>query len=148
VPIPVLESGFIPILRAYRNLVIARLQVQFGKKLRTTQTLKEIVDPRKRVGVLDGLRIEFAIIDTKAKVFVLLSNKEDRRSVRRTTRPDPTLLQEVLELGPESDELILAHAINASPRWLGTGLQNDLMRDRPVGHNAGRGLEDVIELVE
>src|ERR1044071_3683411 len=68
------------------QLVITRSQINLRVVTRALELVKEIINARERITILDGHFVQLTIIDTHAKTFVLLLHKQDRSSLRGRTR--------------------------------------------------------------
>lgn len=76
------------------QLVITRPQVDLRKTSCTLKLVKQIVDSRHSILVLDGDTIKLTIVDAQAKRSILLLSKKSRCSPRRCTWTNkPQLLQ-------------------------------------------------------
>ncbi|KAM0023987.1 hypothetical protein Hdeb2414_s0022g00610551 [Helianthus debilis subsp. tardiflorus] len=92
------KSGFGNVLFEDSKLMITRTKIDFGETSSALKLIKEIVDTRKRVTILDGEFVELTIIDTHAKGTIFLFNEEHGSTPRRGTWTDETLLEEFLKL--------------------------------------------------
>ncbi|GBG80709.1 hypothetical protein CBR_g31166 [Chara braunii] len=99
-PISRLKRRLVAVLLPDLELVISRFEVKIGEELGAAQPFEEVVDARERADVLDGLRVELAIIDAQPQVLVLLPDEENGSAVGRRARPNPTFLKKVVELCP------------------------------------------------
>ncbi|MFS7983058.1 hypothetical protein Hanom_Chr11g00970071 [Helianthus anomalus] len=92
------ESGFGNVLFEDSKLVITRTKINFGEAGSALKLVKEVVDTRKRVMILDGEFVELTIIDTHAKRTIFLFNEKHGSTPRRGTWTNETLLEEFLKL--------------------------------------------------
>ncbi|GAX74979.1 hypothetical protein CEUSTIGMA_g2425.t1 [Chlamydomonas eustigma] len=94
--IPGLEGGLVGVIRvdkANKALVVAKPQVQGGKVLSSMEMVKEFRGQGKRSRVLDGLCIQRAVVDTQAKGSIRFPCEEDRSTVFRGARSDPSFFK-------------------------------------------------------
>ncbi|KAJ0582257.1 hypothetical protein HanHA300_Chr04g0150211 [Helianthus annuus] len=92
------KSGFGNVLFEDSKLMIARTKINFGETGSALELIKEIVDTRKRVTILDGEFVELTIIDTHAERAIFLFNEEHGSTPWRGTWTNETLLEEFLKL--------------------------------------------------
>ena len=76
-------------------------KVNRGEVFGLPQPIQQVVNPRERVTVLDGLFVQRPIVDTHAPPTVLLQDEENRCAVRTLRRADMSLGQQILDLGLE-----------------------------------------------
>ncbi|MFS8031537.1 hypothetical protein Hanom_Chr17g01547061 [Helianthus anomalus] len=92
------KSGFGNILFENSKLMITRTKIDFGEPGSALELVKEIVDTRKRVTILDGEFVELTIIDTHAERTIFPFNEKHGSTPRRGTWTNETLLEEFLKL--------------------------------------------------
>src|ERR1043165_7285156 len=80
------------------QLVITGPQINLRVVARALKLVKEIINARKRITILDGHFVQLTMIYTHAKTSVLLLHKQNRSSPRGRTRSDETLFKEFLQL--------------------------------------------------
>jgi cellobiose-specific phosphotransferase system component IIA len=72
-------------------LVVPQIQVDAIKVPSSSQTIKEIIDLRQCIVVLDGHSIQSSMVNTKLELAILLVHKEDQGF-------NITLCQQVVQL--------------------------------------------------
>ena len=112
--------------------MVGRRQVELGEELGTTHALKDVVDEGQRRAVLDGHRVQPAVVHAHAQLAPLLWHKHDRRSRRRCRHANETLLDEVLYLCDHLVALALRERVNGRKRRLRARHEVDLAIVRAV----------------
>ena len=90
--IPRRESCLSYIFRTDLDLMLPRSQINLGEYLSFRQLIKQDINVRKRVFILDGHRIQGTIVHTHAQGLIFLLHKDSRTTPRRRTRTDKTHL--------------------------------------------------------
>ena len=72
------------------NLMITHTEIKFGEYLGTFELFEQLIDVGKWVFLLDGLLVQWTVIDTKSVRSILLLHKKNTTTPRRSTRPDET----------------------------------------------------------
>ena len=72
------------------NLMITHTEIKLGEYLSTFELFEQLVDVGKWVFVLDGLLVQWTVINTKSVRSILLHKKNTTTPWRRT-RPGETL---------------------------------------------------------
>ena len=67
---------------SHLDLVVAGGEVDFAEDLGALEAIHEFVNPRERVSVLDGYRVQEPVVDHHPTGAVLLGNEENRGGVR------------------------------------------------------------------
>src|ERR1043165_9679636 len=80
------------------QLVITRPQINLRIIAGALKLVKEIINARKRVTVLDGHFVQLTVINTHTKAPILLLHKQNISSPRGRARSNETLFQEFLQL--------------------------------------------------
>ncbi|MFS7971870.1 hypothetical protein Hanom_Chr09g00837931 [Helianthus anomalus] len=92
------KSGFGNVLFENSKLMITRTKIDFGETGSALELVKEIVDTRKRVTILDGEFVELTIIDTHAERTIFLFNEKHGSTPRRGTWTNEAFIEEFLKL--------------------------------------------------
>jgi ABC-type cobalamin/Fe3+-siderophores transport system ATPase subunit len=61
--------------------MVPRSEIDLGKELGILQLIQEVIDPRKRILVLDCHDIQISIVDAHPHRAILLFHKQDRRAL-------------------------------------------------------------------
>jgi hypothetical protein len=96
------------------DLMVARPQINLGEYLGFGELIKNNIDARKRVFVLDSNSIKRSIIYAHAKRLILLLHQDSRTTPRRRTRLNQTFLQQLIQLNLQLSQLIGWHSIGPS----------------------------------
>ena len=78
--------------------MVARPQVDLREVLCTLKLVKQVIDPRERILVLDYDLVQFSEIDAQTKCTILFLHKQDWCTPRRSTGSYETLIQQLLQL--------------------------------------------------
>ena len=70
--------------------MITHTEIKLGEYLGTFELFEQLIDVRKWVFVLDGLIVQWTVINTKPVRSILLLHKNNTTTPRRRTRPDGT----------------------------------------------------------
>ena len=76
-PIRSSESGFPLVSLLNPNVVVPPPDVQLSEIPGMLQSIDEVRNTRKEIGVLDGMRIDVAIVLARIEHAILLQNKEE-----------------------------------------------------------------------
>ena len=79
-PIPSHESCLWNITLSNLHLMIARSEINLGDILGSSKLIKQIINPRQGVLVLDGDCVQVPVINTHSHRAILLLNKQNRGS--------------------------------------------------------------------
>jgi hypothetical protein len=71
------ESGLPLVTRADANKVVSRTKIDLGEILSALDAVEEYGGEGKRVAILDGARVEVAVVDAWTQGAVCLFNEED-----------------------------------------------------------------------
>jgi len=77
-PVRSSESGLPLVSLLNPNIVISPLNIEFREVTRVFESVNEVGDMRKRVSVLDHMRIYIAVILAGTEHAILLQDKEER----------------------------------------------------------------------
>ena len=80
----------------YIYIIVNILEIKFSENFGFYQSVKGLINKRKRVSILYRDFIKFTIINTKSEVSILFRNKENRGSSRAYIRPDLILIDYIL----------------------------------------------------
>jgi hypothetical protein len=86
------EDSFRNVTRSNFDLMVTRTKVDLGENSGSSQLIKESIDSRKRIFVLDGHCIERSVIHTQPQATIFLLDKESGTTPRRRTRANITLI--------------------------------------------------------
>ena len=92
-PVRSSESGLSLISLLNPNVVISPPDIEFGEILGVFESVNEVRNMRKRVSILDGMRINVVIILARAERSILLQDKEEGGRLRGVHREDLFLLE-------------------------------------------------------
>ena len=70
--------------------MITHTEIKLGEYLGTFELFEQLIDVGKWVFVLDGLLVQWTVINTKSVRSILLLHKKNTTTPRRRTRPDET----------------------------------------------------------
>ncbi len=94
--------------------MVAGTQVDFGKELRTTQLVENIINPRKRVAVLDSELIQSSIVYTHSETAIFLGYEKDRGPPRGGAWTDESFSEKFRNLETELVLLFLEESIQTT----------------------------------
>src|SRR5680860_1022891 len=92
-PIARAESGLRNIFGLDANLVVTAAKIDLAEILSTLQTVKQLIDPRQWITILDRDVVECSIVHTHAHCAVLFLDEQDRSTERRLTTVSYTHLR-------------------------------------------------------
>ena len=98
------------VIGMHGNLMVAAGQVQSRKELGPDQRIKRLLDPRKRIGITNCLRIEPAIVDAEADSPVFLADDDHWYSIRTVALDDDILCQQTLDVLLDLLQLVWRYA--------------------------------------
>ena len=98
------------VIGMHGNLMVAAGQVQSRKELGPDQCIKRLLDPRKRIGITNCLRIEPAIVDAEADSPVFLADDDHWCSIRTVAFDDDILCQQTLDVLLDLLQLVWRYA--------------------------------------
>ena len=98
------------VIGMHGNLMVAAGQVQSRKELGPDQRIKRLLDPRKRIGITNCLRIEPAIVDAEADSPVFLADDDHWCSIRTVALDDDILCQRTLDVLLDLLQLVWRYA--------------------------------------
>jgi hypothetical protein len=93
-----LERSLVDVIGMDPGLMITRPEIKGGEVLGAMELIKEFIRARERVTILDGDRVKLTIVDAEAEGSISFLGKEDRGTILRCRRADPTLFKVDLEL--------------------------------------------------
>ena len=105
----------VSILDSY--LIVTIPQVNLGKHLCSSHLIKEVIKTRKRILVLHSDFVQLPIINTQPECTIFLLHKQNWCSLRRHTRHDILLLQEVLQLHLQLKYFWCTHYVWCLGHW-------------------------------
>ena len=112
--------------------MVARAKVYLGKHLGPDQLVKENINTRQRILVLDSYRIKRAVIYTQPQAFILLLHKQCWTSPRRSAWANKSLIQQLLQLLLQLCQLSGWHSVGPLGNWGRSRLQLDGEFNIPV----------------
>ena len=74
------------------QLMIFQPQIDLRKVMRTFKLIKQVINTRKQILVLDGHLVQLLVVYTKSKTPFNFLGKQKRSFLRQGTAPDKTLL--------------------------------------------------------
>src|SRR5688572_13200776 len=96
--IPCPKSSLRNITFPHPQLVISGTKVYFREITRSLELIKQVINSRQRISVLDSHFIQLSIINTHSERTILLPYKQHRSTPWRDTRSNETLLKQILQL--------------------------------------------------
>ena len=96
-PIKSSESSLPLIGLLYPNIVIPPPDIKFGKIPGVFESVDEVGDTRKRIGILDHMRVDIGIILAGAEHSILLWDKEERGCLWGLGRKDLFFLEILID---------------------------------------------------
>lgn len=99
----------------------------------TMKVVKQLIHAGEGVAVLDGGGIEGTVVNTKAEGAIGFSGKEDRGTILRDARADPTFLKVDLDLFLQLGELGRGHAVKALLWGYGSREEVDALKGSGMG---------------
>ena len=127
--------------------MVARAKVYLGKHLGPDQLVKENINTRQRILVLDSYHIERAVIYTQPQAFIILLHKQRWTSPRRSTWVNKSLIQQLLQLLLQFCQLSGWHSVGPLGNWCHSRLQLDGKFNIPVGWHSWQFIREDIRIL-
>src|SRR3954469_16988892 len=105
--------------------MVTQPQVEFRKHYGSSKLIIQIVDPRKRIFVLDGGPVDGSVILDQTIYSITLLDKERRCSPRRGTFTNEPFVKCFVNLLLQFKEVVMRHLIMALGKRNGAGFQVD-----------------------
>src|ERR1044071_1941089 len=119
------ESNLRNVLFTDSDLMVTQTQVEFRKHSGSSKLIIQIVDPRKRIFVLDGGLVDGSVILDQTVCTITLLDKERRCSPRRGTWVNEPFVKCFVDLLLQFKEVVRRHLIRTLGNRNGVGLQVD-----------------------
>ena len=96
--IPCPKGYLMNVLILDSHLMVTRPEVNLGKYLCSSHFIKEVINRRKRIFILHSDCVQLSLINTQLECTIFLLYKQNWCSLRRHTRPNILLFQQLLQL--------------------------------------------------
>lgn len=90
------KRGLVDIILMDLDLVVSRAEVDLTEDLGIMESVKQLVDSRQWVCVLDCLFVKGTVINAHAEITFLLAYKQNGGSIRRLAGADETMKEKII----------------------------------------------------